>query len=53
LMSRDEQSILIVSYKDLNRCIHETFRELVEQKPAPQIPLTNVYRPATINTTFS
>jgi PAB-dependent poly(A)-specific ribonuclease subunit 3 len=29
LMSRDEQSLLIVSYRDLNRCVAQVFSELV------------------------
>jgi len=31
LMSRDEQSLLIVSYRDLKRCIEEAFHELVRK----------------------
>jgi len=33
LMSRDEQSLLVVSYKDLKKCIDSAFAELVSQKP--------------------
>ena len=32
LMSRDEQSCLIVSYKELKQCIDSTFRELLKRK---------------------
>jgi len=32
LMSRDELSCIIVSYKDLKRCIEETFAELMRRK---------------------
>ncbi|EGC30020.1 hypothetical protein DICPUDRAFT_42055 [Dictyostelium purpureum] len=32
LMSRDEQSLLVVSYKDLKKCIELAFSELVSQK---------------------
>eukprot|EP01133_Synstelium_polycarpum_P011980 gene11980-13983_t len=32
LMSRDEQSLLVVSYKDLKRCIENAFSELTNQK---------------------
>ncbi|KAK5582747.1 hypothetical protein RB653_004333 [Dictyostelium firmibasis] len=32
LMSRDEQSLLVVSYKDLKKCIDSAFSELVSQK---------------------
>lgn len=35
LMSRDEQSILIVSYKDLKRCVEEAFKELSAKSPSP------------------
>lgn len=32
LMSRDEQSCLVVSYKDLKQCIDSTFSELTRSK---------------------
>lgn len=32
LTSRDEQSCLIVSYKDLKHCVDSTFKELLKRK---------------------
>ena len=29
LMSRDEKSILVVSYKDLKKCLQNAFNELI------------------------
>lgn len=31
LMSRDEQSVLVVSYKDLKRCVENSFNELLQK----------------------
>eukprot|EP01113_Clastostelium_recurvatum_P042577 TRINITY_DN6906_c0_g1_i8.p1 TRINITY_DN6906_c0_g1~~TRINITY_DN6906_c0_g1_i8.p1 ORF type:complete len:739 (-),score=149.18 TRINITY_DN6906_c0_g1_i8:143-2359(-) len=33
LISRDEQSMLVVSYKDLKRCLELSFHELLSKKP--------------------
>eukprot|EP01117_Protostelium_nocturnum_P017770 TRINITY_DN7291_c0_g1_i1.p1 TRINITY_DN7291_c0_g1~~TRINITY_DN7291_c0_g1_i1.p1 ORF type:complete len:626 (-),score=134.46 TRINITY_DN7291_c0_g1_i1:121-1998(-) len=35
LTSRDEQSVLVVSYKDLKRCVLESFGELTTKKQYP------------------
>lgn len=31
LLSRDEQSMLVVSFRDLKRCLNEAFAELTKQ----------------------
>jgi PAB-dependent poly(A)-specific ribonuclease subunit 3 len=31
-MSRDEQSCLIVSYRELKQCVDQTFRELMKRR---------------------
>eukprot|EP00027_Filamoeba_sp_ATCC50430_P018522 CAMPEP_0168565566 /NCGR_PEP_ID=MMETSP0413-20121227/13917_1 /TAXON_ID=136452 /ORGANISM="Filamoeba nolandi, Strain NC-AS-23-1" /LENGTH=657 /DNA_ID=CAMNT_0008597453 /DNA_START=148 /DNA_END=2121 /DNA_ORIENTATION=- len=46
LTSRDEQSILIVSYKDLKRCVMDAYNELMSKKPSPyRVAMTTGYTP--------
>jgi len=45
LMRRDEQSTLVVSYRDLKRCIESTFNELLDASRilVPIISLATIY----------
>lgn len=47
LMSRDEKSMILLRYEDINRCIHEAFSELVRSQMDQQLSqpsyMSNLY----------